>query len=175
MKQAVSRYMRYTCCLILVLLVLTACQKKESAGCKPETNEYHFRANAQILISTSPVRDSLYQYAQFTIVPGNNLIFLYTHTRSDCPEIMDDEGLRRIYFEIPDSVNQFSIKDSVELRQANCMVRFDCECYPLIPVFINKGTIEGVKVNNTFWKVKLKLTLPGSTSVLEDEHIYSRK
>ena len=107
-------------------------------------------------------QDPLFNYYSFTINDGNQLVFEYEHHYSDCPEIADDEGLKKLYFEIPMSLStdRFVLDDSAELLAAKCLVSLSCECYPSLPVFVTTGSIEGTRLDANSWKIKADLVMP---------------
>jgi hypothetical protein len=143
--------------VVLIVTIATSCKKR--FGCQPESFEYKFASGKTIDTMRLGFSDPPFTYYGFLIKEGNSNVFTFKKFFRDCPEIADDEGIMTIVFEAP-SGTSFKIQDSLQLLQAKCLVSLQCECFPSSPVFIHHGSIEGKKLSENKWQVKLNLNMP---------------
>lgn len=154
--------------LIVFLSSWFAC-KKTTGKCLPETFEYSFFKSKHIDTTKLLVPDPQFEFYSYQINAGDKSVFSYTYNFRDCPEIADDEGSRKILFEIPQNADSFLLNDSSKLRSAKCILSLSCECYPSQPFFIKAGSIEGRKINADTWNIKASLSInPQSTINFEN-------
>ncbi len=142
-----------------LIFILSSCNKV-LRRCTPEKFEYTFQTNKQIDTVRLTYNDPQFEYYRYQLNNGNNLVFDYTYFYEDCPEIADDEGLRKIIFEVPPSTDYFRIEDSVNLKREKAIVALSCECMPALPVFFKKGWIEGHRTDNNHWRISASLKEP---------------
>ncbi len=149
--------------LFILAVSFGACEKIYH-WCSPARFEYSFSKSKRIDTTRLMISDPIFEFYSFQINGGDKNVFFYTHRFKDCPDIADDEGTRRIIFEIPTDIDHFLLNDSISLVKSKCILSLACECYPSYPVLLKSGSIEGTKINTNTWKIKASLKVSDSFS-----------
>lgn len=89
-----------------------------------------------------------------SVESGEQWVFEYTFVANDNPNIADDEFTENLYFEIDPELSSFSYSDE-DLRDMNAVYQQICHCtFPHV-FRINKGTINGEKLNKNAWYIEI--------------------
>ncbi|MBD0288496.1 MAG: hypothetical protein ICV79_24180 [Flavisolibacter sp.] len=168
--------MKLTPCLptLVLLIVLYGCDK--IGFCHPEKWNHTFAPAKRIDTTPAARMDTVYDYYQYAIRDGDKMVFTQTYQFRDCPNIADDEGSRMLLFEAPLNNDNFKIEGATALRQAKAIVSYSCECYPVGPVLLKEGTIEGTKLSDKRWQIKASVKASASDSrTLTFDHVFMRE
>lgn len=139
------------------LLTLTACQQEaerlDPATPKPQacaggTCSYAYLTDARLRLQE--------ETASVALERGNRLVFTYTFTADDNPQVADDEYSESLWFELdPDGAERVVLRDK-ELRDAKLTFRPMCFCIiELVPV--EAGSLVAERLDEDRWQVELDL------------------
>ncbi len=128
-------------------------------GCTNNINDsyklYSFSENSKITLDDNEPNP-------FTkIESGENLVFKYYFQKEDNENISDDEYSESIIFEIDADLDHFSYTDE-ELSSINAYFNKSCFCPIDGSISIVKGTIQGTKIDNLTWEIKINITFTDS-------------
>ncbi len=97
-------------------------------------------------------------WTNYQIKKGKNIVFQYEV--STIPGLMDG-GTTTIVVEVPSNVTTFSYQDE-KLGEVKAIYRNLCgECLASVSRRIEKGLIEGKKINNKKWLVRISVPTEG--------------
>lgn len=156
------------------LFIVNSCDTNNADG-PDATYAYIYQKNAAISVDTTkqPSGDgSKSTVFRFSVVQGNNIVFIYK-------KFIGNAGRRRmLVFQIPDSVRDFSFRDS-QLKQVRALYRRKCDCAANgIAVRPAKGLIKGERLSPVSWIIKVDVIVrfPGGKArhVTFDEPFYEK-
>jgi hypothetical protein len=162
---------------IATLPLLIACKKQSSSNspCSPETFETYYQANKTIQTSSTGNESGMSPAPlDYDVKSGNNIVFTFNQRYADCPDVMDDEGGRKVVIEIPEGTSAFYVANS----QSDCKVILDndCFCYNGYPHIIERGTISGNKIGINKWLIEATLySDPSQTDPVYFKKVFTLK
>lgn len=151
-------------------LLLLSCKKNHTKPCPTDTYRYEVSANKKIDTLTGEQSGVF----AFLVNDGSDRVFEYTHDNSQCPEIMDGGYSRVVVFEVPSDVSGFNYTDG-DLRVINCYTRLSCYCNEISAHAVTLGNIQGQKLSGGKWRVKMNITITGSTEVISIDKVFNPK
>jgi len=128
-----------------------SCSKQEQTNFTlPEYEEFSFFENSRI--------DTILDIHRIRLVPsqlGSNIVFKHIFRSENEVAIADDEFEREIFFEIPDSISEFSFEDNLT---ENSNIQYRTNCFGCINEYINleNGNIRGEKQDNNIWRITIE-------------------
>ena len=154
--------------LLIFGFILTACSDSSidnsyeniTNGTQTDgVSSFYFYENKQI---QNLILEGSYM-KQAYIQPGNKLVFDYSYVYNDVEIIADDEYSEHIRFEIDPNLDSFLYTDS-ELNATKITFSKVCFCYfryESARGVAPKGTLEGTKISDTEWEIKMNIVFYG--------------
>jgi len=138
----------YLIIMVVILFSALSCSESDDASDNPltgDTERFQFYTNRSVAVGEN-------DFAGISV--GSSLVFEYTFTAEDNPDLADDEYAERILFQVDPELNSF-IFTNEELISTNAY--FDKFCFCLIEgsIPLEEGTISGERVNNETWNVTI--------------------
>jgi hypothetical protein len=151
--------------LLIITLILISCKDDNSSG---DEYNYTYTEKSDLIIST--LEDSYMKFG--AIEEGENLVFEYRFYAEDEELIADDEYGETIRFEIDSELTEFTYSNT-ELSNIDLVFTKHCYCY--FPIDESKdvkpkGIINGEKISENNWKIKIDLTFYGDETRTVDEN-----
>jgi len=140
---------------ISATLLISACQKDHKASLDG-TDKTTAIVLADRQLNTFMRADSV---SVQTIAPGTGLVFSYTQSHSAPYGVQDGGSFQSFSFHVGADTDQFELRDQ-DLVTAHCYLSGQAVPGPATHVYPDSGTIQGVKINKTQWKVKLHVVFP---------------
>lgn len=156
--------------LLAILGIVSGCKKLQN--CTPDKQTYTFVTGKRINVDTIKVSTSGTPFERYTtqIVNGENIVFDFTHQFKECRDIMDDERVDRVLFEVPSSASTFKWTDSAAFHAAKTFY-FNIGAWGMPPLPVKSGLIEGYKIDNNRWHIKASLNVsPNGSNPINFEH-----
>lgn len=150
--------MKAILCAAAALLLWTSCKKTETSnGCLPDTRDYSFQYNK--ILDTIRGGGTFGPFDFYQIQPGDRLVFKYTLSTGNCPNLLDAGLTTQVVFQIPQGLTSFRFSDSASLRNAH--VWLQNICYGCSGGhFIKAGVLEGNLMLTGEWHVKGSFAQP---------------
>jgi len=96
------------------------------------------------------------------VIPGYAQTFRMIRTFQDNPNIADDEFTEKLFFEVPTSLSNFQIQNE-ELKTAKMVYGSLAYSRDRGYYKVEKGCMEGMKMENGSWKVQGEITIQTRT------------
>ena len=141
--------MRYFLCILFISSVFFSCKKNSPSDCTGDKYAYEFYPSTKIDTTITPVG------IFFQVKPGNDLVFLYTHTGPDCKNIADEEYVDRLIFKVPAGINSFNYENS-QLTDLMCLFMRSA-FWTNGASSITVGYVKGTKRSDGKWNVEINV------------------
>jgi hypothetical protein len=138
----------------IVLLLFTACTKKENSNCPDETTTFHFSNNKQVDTLWQPTTGAVFANS----VAGTDIVFQYRRDTYPCGGGIWDAGYTdQLIFQVPGGSTSFDYNDSTTLANANTYFTRMCYC-PNVTAQHVTGRITGTRINSNSWSLQVDVT-----------------
>ena len=139
-------------------IIFFSCKKNSPSGCTEDIYTYEFYTSSKI--------DTILNDAGlfFQVNPGNDLVFVYSHTGPSCESIIDEEYTDKLVFKVPAAANSFYYQNN-QLADALCLFR-KIAWWQYGATRITSGYVTGTKISATKWEVEINVEIGGSTGRL---------
>ncbi len=109
------------------------------------------------------------------IGPGDKTVFQFRYRKIDDPMVIDDEFTQLIQFEIDSNISEFNIS-GVDLKKCNTVVAYLCFCPYGGFHYTEEGCIQGKKLDNLNWEIKIHIRGQIENSVIDEmlNHVFVR-
>ncbi len=141
----------------LMLLISISCRN----DCNPAYRESNYFEGKEIVLSY----DSANQRIHFDTLGGPYLLFQQFHFSEVCEHVYDADWVERLYFAIPDSLNEFKFVDSAIFKSNTYYEKSGAWIYT--QEIVKYGVIEGNKLANGDWRVKVDIEVNESEAYPE--------
>jgi hypothetical protein len=131
---------------------------------------YVFHKNSLL---QNPVLEGTYM-KHSNIQPGGDFVFEYRYVYDDNEIIADDEYSETIRFQIDPNLESFDYTDA-EMNSTNITFSKICYCYFPYESARNvapKGTMEGTKISETEWRIKMNVVFYGEDRRVLDQNFF---
>ncbi|MBN2732461.1 MAG: hypothetical protein JXR26_08540 [Balneolaceae bacterium] len=136
------------------------------------TDTYTYKIQRESVIVVDSVdrpagEDSTITTASFSVEPGNNTVFTYTHNRNS-PDGIADAGLAEtLIFQVPEGTVEFEFQGE-ELRQATALYKRSCYCaLSGAALEVTTGTIRGEQLSAIHWIIFADVTIESAIGTFD--------
>ena len=134
-----------------------SCKKNE---CIRAEYSYTFSKNKKI----DTTRAGVY-FLTAQINPGTNTVFSYSLHGGSCPNRIDGGGGERLVFEISANTGNFNYANA-DLQGIECYYQNTTWGGTPDAVKVTQGTLQGNRISEDKWNIKVDLIIPGSGAEL---------
>lgn len=117
-------------------------------NCRDGKCAYTFEEGKKLVLDSSGV-DAIFVEVQ----EGNDLVFTYSYTKNDRPNIADDEYSETIRFQVPAGADSFRYEDA-ELNEMPMYLQAICFCPQEISRPL-RGSVSGKKRDDKMWEIEM--------------------
>ena len=142
-------YMLRVVSIFFICILFFSCKKDDSGDCAPDLYSYEFFSSSKIDTIINDV--GLF----FQVNPGNDLVFVYTHTGPECITVWDEEYTDKLVFQVPSGSSSFYYQND-QLTGALCLFR-RIDMWTDGSNRIKSGYIKGTRVTLTKWDVEINV------------------
>ena len=135
-----------------ICLLTFACTNDDN--CTADTIRTQIIDNKTIMTSY----DSSTQKIILSVDDGDNLLFEYDFTATQCDDILDDEWGERLIFEIPIGTTDFEYIDA-DLASINCYHLEYGAWVSSSPDAVTQGSIKGIKLSDNEWEITTNIKI----------------
>lgn len=141
--------------VLCTFLFFLSCKKGALNNCTEDKYAYEFFSASKIDTLTNP--GGIF----YTINPGSNLVFQYTHVGPDCKNLVDEEYTEFLVFQVPAALTSFQYQNN-ELAAVLTLFRRLCFCPPDASA-ITSGFIKGTRISSSKWDIEINIDIPGTS------------
>ncbi len=135
--------------IVLLGLCSISCDR---INCHPEKRSFSFQEQKMIELNT------FFFDTTARVVVGSLLVFEYEYQIPQCNHIDADEWMERIHFEVDPSLDSFFFTGQ-SLLDSKCFLYEDGHLAFEASFFISAGSIHGLKLSESLWKVDADLSV----------------
>jgi hypothetical protein len=139
---------------LFICFLFFSCKKSAPSDCTPDQYSYEFYPSSKIDTITTDMR------LFFSIKPGNDLVFSFTHDGPACKSITDEEYSDKLVFLAPAASNSFFYENS-QLTNAMCLF-IKIAFWANGAYKVNSGFVKGTRISATKWDVEINVDVGGS-------------
>lgn len=143
--------------ILILFISVISCRERED--CHPESILLKLLPDKQISLE----QDSSLNRNFYSVEEGEHLVFQYGHSTVECKNIIDDEYVEFLTFEISKGLTAFEYTDE-EILQTKCFYDEVGAWVSYSNYQVKEGVIKGMKVSDEAWDIDVNVVLDPLTS-----------